>query len=205
MNEALDTCRKAWTGEPFEFRGRTVRVTPGPVRPGGPKIYMGGSTEKSALRAAKRGYQYFPGHPDLFEIYRAARAEAGFPPPEELRKPAASFLYVSDDPDRDWPLVAPHVAYATNTYAEWAKERGAGDTRYKPAETIEALKAMPNIKVLTPDECCEYLLGLDPKASVTFHALLGGLDPALSWKSLRLFESAVLPRLREKNLIEAPA
>ena len=202
MNHALDTCKKAWTGEPFEFEGRMVRVTPRPVQGGGPKIYMGGSTDKSAIRAAKGGYQYFPGHPDLFEIYKAERAAAGFPPPETQMKPAASFLYVSDDPDRDWPLVAPHVAYATNTYAEWATERGVGDTRYKAAETIEALKAMPNIKVVTPDQCYAYLSELPHDTAVTFHALLGGLDPELSWKSLLLFEKAVLPRLLADGRVE---
>ena len=116
-------------------------------------------------------------------------------------KPAASFLYVTDDPDRDWPIVAPHVAYATNTYAEWAKERGTGDTRYKAAETVEALKAMPNIQVLTPDACFEYLKGLGAGTSVTFHALLGGLDPEVSWRSLRLFEKEVLPRLVREGLV----
>ncbi len=203
MNETMATLKSAWTGEPFEFRGRTVRVTPRPVTPGGPKIYMGGSTEKSAIRAAVNGYQYFPGHPDLFTLYKEERARAGFPPPEELMKPAASFLYVSEHPDRDWPLLAPHVAYATNTYAEWAKERGTGETRYQAAETIEALKAMPNIKVLTPDQCFDYLKSLGRGTAVTFHALLGGIDPDLSWKGLRLFEQAVLPRLRNEGLIDA--
>jgi alkanesulfonate monooxygenase SsuD/methylene tetrahydromethanopterin reductase-like flavin-dependent oxidoreductase (luciferase family) len=201
QTEALATCRAAWTGEPFEFRGRTVRVTPKPATPGGPKIYMGGSTDKSAVRAGKGGYQYFPGHPGLFELYKAERAAAGFPPPEELLKPAASFLYVTDDPDRDWPIVAPHVAYATNTYAEWAKERGVGETRYTAAETVDALKAMPNIKVLTPDQCFAYLSELGKGTAVGFHALLGGLDPEVSWRSLRLFESAVLPRLVEAGLV----
>lgn len=205
MNTALDTCRKAWTGEPFEYQGRTVRVTPAPVTPGGPKIYMGGSTDKSAIRAGKNGYQYFPGHPDLFKIYEEERAKAGFPPPEPQMKPAASFLYVSDDPDRDWPLVAPHVAYATNTYAEWAKERGVGDTRYKAAETVEALKAMPNIKVLDPDQCFQYLKELGRGTAVTFHALLGGLDPEISWRGLKLFEKDVLPRLRAEGLLDQPA
>ena len=205
MNEALDTMRKAWTGEPFEYQGRTVRVTPKPVQPDGPKIYMGGSTDKSAIRAAKGGYQYYPGHPDLFKIYREEREKAGFPPPEELLKPAASFLYVSENPDHDWPLIAPHVAYATNTYAEWAKERGTGDTRYTAAESIEALKAMPNVKVLTPDQCFDYLTELGTGTSVTFHALLGGLDPELSWKSLRLFEREVLPRLRSTGLLSSNA
>jgi alkanesulfonate monooxygenase SsuD/methylene tetrahydromethanopterin reductase-like flavin-dependent oxidoreductase (luciferase family) len=204
MNETMATLKAAWTGEPFEYQGRTVRVTPAPATPGGPKIYMGGSTEKSAIRAGKAGYQYYPGHPDLFVIYKAERDKAGFPPPEPQMKPAASFLYVSEDPERDWPIVAPHVAYATNTYAEWAKERGVGDTRYKAAETVEALKAMPNIKVLTPEACFTYLRQLGRGTSVTFHALLGGLDPEVSWRSLRLFEEAVLPRLRSEGLIAKP-
>ncbi|PKP99911.1 MAG: LLM class flavin-dependent oxidoreductase [Alphaproteobacteria bacterium HGW-Alphaproteobacteria-13] len=203
MNETMATLKAAWTGEPFEFRGRTVRVTPRPATPGGPKIYMGGSTEKSAIRAAKAGYQYYPGHPDLFKIYEAEREKAGFPPPEPQLKSGPSFLYVSDDPDRDWPLIAPHVAYATNTYAEWAKERGVGQTRYGAADSIEALKAMPNIEVLTPDECFDLLVGLGDQSAITFHALLGGLDPEISWRGLRLFESAVLPRLREVGLVKA--
>jgi alkanesulfonate monooxygenase SsuD/methylene tetrahydromethanopterin reductase-like flavin-dependent oxidoreductase (luciferase family) len=203
QTRALDTLKKAWSGQPFEYEGRMVRVTPVGVQPGGPKIYMGGSTDKSAIRAGKGGYQYFPGHPDLFKIYAEEREKAGFPAPEVQMQPAASFLYVSDYPDRDWPLVAPHVAYATNTYAEWAKERGVGDTRYKAAETIEALKAMPNIKVLTPDQCFDYLASLGADTAVTFHALLGGLDPELSWRSLRLFERDVLPRLHNTGLLAA--
>ena len=202
MNETLAVLKQAWTGEPFDYHGRTVRVTPKPVQPGGPKLYMGGSTDKSAIRAARAGYQYYPGHPDLFELYKAEREKAGFPPPDPLLKSGASFLYVSDDPERDWPLVAPHVAYATNTYAEWAKERGEGATRYKAAEEVEALKAMPNIKVLTPDECFDYAMDLGPQSQLTFHALLGGLDPDLSWRSLKLFEQAVLPRLVDAGMIE---
>ena len=84
QNEVMATLKAAWTGEPFEFRGRTVRVTPKPVQPGGPKIYMGGSTDKSAIRAAKPGYPYFPGHPDRVEIYKTERAAAGFAVPAPI-------------------------------------------------------------------------------------------------------------------------
>ena len=48
------------------------------------------------------------------------------------------------------------------------------------AETVEALKAMPNIKVLTPDQCFEWLKTQPANAGINFHALLGGLDPDLS-------------------------
>ncbi|WP_374281370.1 LLM class flavin-dependent oxidoreductase [Novosphingobium sp.] len=202
MNKALDTLKQAWSGQPFEYDGRTVRVTPPGVQPGGPKIYMGGSTDKSAIRAAKGGYQYFPGHPALWDLYAEERAKLGFPPPEPQVKSIASFLYITDDPERDWPRVAPHVAYATNTYAEWAKERGGGDTLYKAAETVEALKAMPNIKVLTPDQCFEWLKTQPANAGINFHALLGGLDPELSWASLLRFENEVLPRLIDAKMVD---
>lgn len=202
MNKALDTLKKAWGGEPFEYEGRMVRVTPKGVQPGGPKIYMGGSTDKSAIRAAKGGYQYFPGHPGLWDLYAEERAKLGFPPPEPIVKSIASFLYITDNPERDWPRVAPHVAYATNTYAEWAKERGGGDTLYKAAETVDALKAMPNIKVLTPEQCFEWLKTQPANAGINFHALLGGLDPDLSWASLLLFEKEVLPRLVDARMVE---
>lgn len=202
QTRALEVFKQAWTGEPFEFEGRTVRITPRPVQPGGPKIYMGGSTEKSALRAARGGYQYFPGHPGLFDIYAAERAAQGFPPPETLVRSSASFLYISDDPDRDWLRLAPHIAYATNLYAEWATERGTGDTLYRPADSVDALKAMPNIKVVTPDQCFDWLKTQPANTGINFHALLGGLDPELSWASLRLFENAVLPRLIDAGMVE---
>jgi alkanesulfonate monooxygenase SsuD/methylene tetrahydromethanopterin reductase-like flavin-dependent oxidoreductase (luciferase family) len=206
MTRALDVLKQSWGGEPFEYEGRTVRITPRGVQPGGPRIYMGGSTEKSALRAARGGYQFFPGHPGLWDIYAAARAELGFPPPEPLVRTAASFLYVTEDPERDWPRVAPHVAYATNTYAQWATERGTGDTLYKAADSgsdvVEVLKAMPNIKVLTPAECFDWLKVQPADTGINFHALLGGLHPELSWASLTLFEREVLPRLLDARLVE---
>jgi alkanesulfonate monooxygenase SsuD/methylene tetrahydromethanopterin reductase-like flavin-dependent oxidoreductase (luciferase family) len=202
LNEALDVFKKAWTGEPFEYHGRTVRVTPKPVQPGGPKIYMGGSTEKSAARAGRSGYQFRPAHPTLWPIYTAARAEAGFPEPEPYLKSVGSFFYVSDDPDRDWPLLAPHIGYATNTYAEWAKERGSGSTMYQPAQSDEELRKLPIFKILTPDRAFDDIKSLGPDSSVGFHALMGGLDPELSWKSLKLFEKAVYPRLITEGLFQ---
>jgi alkanesulfonate monooxygenase SsuD/methylene tetrahydromethanopterin reductase-like flavin-dependent oxidoreductase (luciferase family) len=204
LNDTLAVLKKAWTGEPFEYNGRQVRVTPPPVTPGGPKIYMGGSTEKSAIRAGKQGYQYRPGHPALFEIYKEERAKAGYPPPEPLLKSAANFLYVTEDPDRDWPLLAPHLRFATNTYAEWAKERGVGSTTYKPAVSDEELRTLDIFKVLRPDECYAYLKQLGQGTQVTFHAMFGGIDPAFAWKGLHLFEEKVLPRLVADGLAPKP-
>ena len=48
VRETVATLRAAFTGEPFEHRGRTVQITPGPFRPGGPAILLGGSSEPAA-------------------------------------------------------------------------------------------------------------------------------------------------------------
>ena len=69
LEEYVDVLRKAWTGEPFEWRGRTVRVTPKPASP--PMILIGGSTAIAARRAARLRAGFFPaiGDPALAEIY----------------------------------------------------------------------------------------------------------------------------------------
>ena len=44
LEEVIAVLRQAWTGEPFEYEGHTVRVQPSPVTPGGPIQVMGGSS-----------------------------------------------------------------------------------------------------------------------------------------------------------------
>src|SRR6202035_301081 len=55
VEEAVAVLRASWTGEPFEYRGRTVRVTPTPHRAGGPPILLGGASPAAARRAARIG------------------------------------------------------------------------------------------------------------------------------------------------------
>src|SRR5262249_55084866 len=51
LDESVRVLRQAWTGEPFQWRGRTIRVTPKPQSP--PMILIGGSTAGAARRAAR--------------------------------------------------------------------------------------------------------------------------------------------------------
>ncbi|HEY1465789.1 MAG TPA: LLM class flavin-dependent oxidoreductase [Acidimicrobiales bacterium] len=66
--ELVSVLRQAWTGEPFEYRGRTVTVTPRPHQDGGPKISLGGSTEPAARRAARIGDGFMPTTPAVWEF-----------------------------------------------------------------------------------------------------------------------------------------
>src|SRR5260221_2019176 len=78
LEEYVTVMRKAWTGEPFEWRGRTVRVMPKPASP--PVLMVGGSTEKAARRAARLHCGFFPaiGDVKLKDIYEEECAKVGF-------------------------------------------------------------------------------------------------------------------------------
>ena len=80
---AVETLRKAWTGEPFEHEGRTVRVTPTPFQPGGPPITLGGSSEAAARRAARIGDDFMPSTPEIWAYYRDEVQRLGRPDPGE--------------------------------------------------------------------------------------------------------------------------
>ena len=54
IGETLELLRLAWTGEPFEWKGRRCQVTPRPDPP--PPILLGGSSA-----AARRAYFPYPG------------------------------------------------------------------------------------------------------------------------------------------------
>lgn len=196
FEETIQLLRQAWTGEPFQYRGETVVVRPRPYQPSGPPIYIGGSAEASAFRAARLGDGYLPAMPGLWGIYEAECQRLGRPTgPREPSTPSPLFLHVSDDPDRDWEVVAPHVLYTAQSNAQWAKERGVGATPYPAATTVDELKAHPRFLVLTPDECVDHLLGLEDDTEVQFQPLMGGLPPEIGWASLAMFEHEVLPKL----------
>lgn len=196
FEDTLRLLQLAWTGEPFEYRGETVVVRPRPHQQPRPPIYIGGSAPASAVRAARFGDGYLPATPGLWELYEEECGRLGRPvgvlPPTT---PSPLFLYVSDDPERDWQVVAPHVLYTARSNAEWAKERGVGATPYPAASSVAELVAHRGFQVLTPDECVEYMLGFGDNDEVQFQPLMGGLPTEVGWAGLHLFEHKVLPRL----------
>jgi hypothetical protein len=64
------------------------------------------------------------------------------------------------------------------------------------AETVEDLRASPQYLVGTPDQIVEAAAHVSPMGALTFNPLAGGLPPDISWASLELFASEVMPRLR---------
>jgi alkanesulfonate monooxygenase SsuD/methylene tetrahydromethanopterin reductase-like flavin-dependent oxidoreductase (luciferase family) len=194
--ELVSVLRQAWTGEPFEYRGRTVTVTPRPHQEGGPKISLGGSTEPAARRAARIGDGFMPSTPEVWKFYRDEVIRLGRPDPGPHPGGSTDFVHLASDPDEGWERIAPHAMHEVNAYGAWMAAAGISDTGgYVPAADADALRATGQYRVLTPDQMVAELTEQGPLAFVAFHPLMGGIPPELAWDSLHLFEHDVLPRL----------
>jgi alkanesulfonate monooxygenase SsuD/methylene tetrahydromethanopterin reductase-like flavin-dependent oxidoreductase (luciferase family) len=192
LEEAVEVMRQAWTGQPFEWRGRTVRVTPAPPSP--PMILIGGSTEKAAKRAAKLRAGFFPaiGDQRLADLYNAECARLGFHGGFVSMPNGPGFVHVSEDPARDWQRIAPHALYDARTYAAWQTPDQRSQMHVE-GQTLDDVKRSGAYAVLTPDDCVRLA---EETGRIILHPLMGGLDPALGWESLHLFEKKVWPRIR---------
>jgi alkanesulfonate monooxygenase SsuD/methylene tetrahydromethanopterin reductase-like flavin-dependent oxidoreductase (luciferase family) len=191
LEEYVEVMRKAWTGEPFEWRGRTFRVTPRPEPP--PTVFIGGSTPFAARRAARLRLGFFPAVTDeaLAEVYLAECKRLGFEGFVQLPG-RLGFVHVSEDPERDWARIAPHALYDAQTYASWQRPGQRSDVEVK-ARSADDLRKSVIYRVLTPEECVALARDED---RVLLHPLMGGIPPALGWQSLELFAKKVLPRIR---------
>jgi alkanesulfonate monooxygenase SsuD/methylene tetrahydromethanopterin reductase-like flavin-dependent oxidoreductase (luciferase family) len=196
VEEAVEVLKQAWTGEPFTFRGRTVRVTPRPHQQPRPTIVVGGMSTAGARRAARIGDEFQAGEGGHWRAYVEACAELGREPGARwIAGPA--FLYVTDDPEKAWPELAPYISHHSSAYAALSQaDHGADATVFPRAASVEELRAAGPYKVVTPDEAVALGEQFDPAGALILTPMIGGLPPDLSWPSLELFEAEVLPRLR---------
>jgi alkanesulfonate monooxygenase SsuD/methylene tetrahydromethanopterin reductase-like flavin-dependent oxidoreductase (luciferase family) len=191
FDEYVGVLQQAWTGEPFTWRGRSVRVTPRPAS--APLVLVGGSTAKAAKRAARLKCGFFPavGDPELKRIYdEACTAEgfAGF----VVMPGGPGFVHVTRDPDGDWARIAPHALHDARSYHDW-QTPGQRSEVHVDAVTEDDVKKSPVYRVVTPEGCLDIVR---EHGRVILHPLMGGIDPELGWAGLRLFAAEVLPRIR---------
>lgn len=192
LEESVEVLRKAWTGEPFSFRGRTVRVTPRPAHP--IPILIGGSTATAARRAARLKAGFFPavGDPALAETYAQECQRLGFDGGFVMLPGGPGFVHVSRDPEADWEKIGPHALYDAQTYASWQPPDQRSQVHVE-AKSIEDVCRSGVYQVLTPEEC---LALAREQGRIVLHPLMGGISPELAWQSLQLFEQEVWPHIR---------
>jgi alkanesulfonate monooxygenase SsuD/methylene tetrahydromethanopterin reductase-like flavin-dependent oxidoreductase (luciferase family) len=193
VTETVQTLRSAFTGRPFEFRGRTVHLTPAPFRPGGPAILLGGSSAAAARRAARIADGFVPSDPDVWEPYRAEVQELGRPDPGPCPTGETSVVAFAEDPQEGWERMAPFFLHEMNAYGQWQAQDDLANP-YRTVSDIDELHATGRYRVLTPAEFLSEQ-ELTPEPFLMLHPMCGGMPVDLAWSSLRLFEREVMPAL----------
>ncbi len=193
FEEYVGVLRKAWTGQPFEWRGRTIVVTPIPQTPTEQLVNIGGSVPRSAVRAARLGLGFTSMSIDqsLGDIYRAECEKLGFTGGAFRYPTGPSFVHVAEDPEAAWAALGPFAVYDAQSYKTW--QTGDHDNVVAVGgQSIDDLKASGMWQVLTPDECVALARRT---GSVSLHPLMGGMPFDLGWESLHLYNDQVRPRL----------
>jgi alkanesulfonate monooxygenase SsuD/methylene tetrahydromethanopterin reductase-like flavin-dependent oxidoreductase (luciferase family) len=194
MIELFETLRAAWRGQPFQFRGREVRVTPTPHTPGGPKIVMGGSSEGAARRAARIADGFMPSEPYFWDFYVDECERLGKPHPGPFMGGDTRTTWIARDVEQAWEELGPYFLHETNAYGIWQAESGV-EGGFHVVEDVDVLRAEGRYRILTPDELATELKAAGPFAFSMLHPMVGGAPPRLAWDMLRLYENEVLPQL----------
>jgi Luciferase-like monooxygenase len=192
MDECVDTLLEAWTGEPFELGGATVRVTPTPLSRPHPLVMIGGSAKASARRAARFGLPFSPaGHlPWLESYYYEQCRELGVEGQCLMPAPNVPMLFVHEDPDRAWATLGHHLLHEATTYSAWQTPDVRSALR-STATTVDELRAEGVYQILTPIQAIEK----GPDAVFALHPLCGGMPIDEGWRCLTAFAERVLPQV----------
>ena len=193
VTEMVRTLKSAFSGQPFEFRGRTVHLTPAPFRPGGPAILLGGSSAPAARRAAHVADGFVPSSPEVWEPYRDEVQRLGRPDPGPWPAGPTTVVAFAEDAEDGWERMAPYFLHEMNAYGLWQAQDDLA-TPYRTVSDADELRESGRYRVLTPAEfVAEQQLAPDP--FLMLHPMCGGMPVDLAWSSLHLFEHDVLPAL----------
>lgn len=201
LEEAIEILQGAWRGEPFSHAGAhfsftNVSVTPKPIQPGGPPLWMGGQSRAAVHRAARFGCHLLPSPSEDFDVvatYHAALRENGRDP-AQFRIKCFQTMFCSENPARAWEELKAHFLYQHNLYRKWYRE--AGDSNAPIAANAEAL-SRENYFVGTPEQCAGAIRAAQRKLGAdefVFWAGPPGYPVEQATRSLELFAREVIPQ-----------
>jgi alkanesulfonate monooxygenase SsuD/methylene tetrahydromethanopterin reductase-like flavin-dependent oxidoreductase (luciferase family) len=207
----MDILRRAWSGERFSFQGKDfsfdrVQVTPPPATPGGPPIWLGGTTEPAIRRAGRiadgyirtRGGDVEKMNRDLQFVEQSAR-EAGRDP-SSLAFAQLQNTFAWDDGDA-WEVAGRYVANQLGIYSGWDKGGDTPEQGFLLATPEEA-----TMRRLTPTGTPQEVIhALRPLVEAfagrrEFHLIVRlhypGMDFDTASRAVELFAEKVLPSLK---------
>lgn len=201
-DETVELLRLAWSGEPFTHHGRhfsfdDVVVTPPSFQSGGPTIWIGGSSEFAAARAARYGCGFMPdsGATDVvYERYRRDFAGEGVP-----RVATNRVLFAAPTREEAWELCGPHVLEQFNTYRRWFADASDADSHGGELDDVSELST-EHYFVGTPDDIVASIERSRRRygyEELVFWARPPGMPLDVSTRSLELIAKHVVPAFSE--------
>ncbi|MGE2816142.1 LLM class flavin-dependent oxidoreductase [Mycobacterium heidelbergense] len=181
----LDVLGSLVRGEPVEYRGRTVRVTPPCGSPGGPTMLIAGGSKAAARRAGRHGLGFvsqtdLPGLKEFYE--EQCRAHGHEPGMIQFPVPGApTTVFVADDVDEAWDVLGPYLLHDAVTAASY---RPGDDSvaSISRADSVAALRAEGGpYRIFTPAEAADHVRG---GHLLPLHPLCGGVPPDVAWPYL---------------------
>jgi alkanesulfonate monooxygenase SsuD/methylene tetrahydromethanopterin reductase-like flavin-dependent oxidoreductase (luciferase family) len=210
LKEIVDVLRLAWAQDRFDYDGKYysysgAAVTPKPARI--PPILIGGFVDAAIRRAGRIGDGYISSRAqpervaEGFRVAAEARAEAGHegPPVVALLQNA----FVTEDPERDWPMVRDGIGHQLGVYAGW---REGTDTPGVPLRVVppDEDDIRRTTAFGTPDEVLRSLeplaetLGAYPESHLILRLHYPGMEAAPAARAIDLLAEHVAPRLKER-------
>jgi hypothetical protein len=196
MDECVDVMLKAWTGEPFEYRGTTVQVTPRPFTQPHPAFLLGGTSKPAARRAARFGLpiMFAAPVPEIEAHYYEKCTEYGTN--GFAMAPPASFYHVffAEDVDQGWADMGEYLLHEAVTYSSW-QTSDIKSSAHSHATTVAELREEGLYRVMSPAEAVDEAAAAGDFAMFSMHPLCGGMPIDLAWKQFDLLRTEVLPAL----------
>ncbi|MFI5953189.1 LLM class flavin-dependent oxidoreductase [Cryptosporangium sp. NPDC051539] len=193
-----------------DARAREIRalwvsrsVTPSPVQDRLP-IWMGYLGPKGARRAGRLGEFLLSPDARNWEPYREGLIDGGHDP-GSARMGGGIQAWVSDDPERDWPVVSQHLAEQVNSYRRHNR-MGAPFTPVDPeklrARRPEGHTSLDYFVFGTPAEVADFVLSFTagaPVDTVYFWAGLPGMTATQFAANVQRIGTELAPLLRAKG------
>jgi alkanesulfonate monooxygenase SsuD/methylene tetrahydromethanopterin reductase-like flavin-dependent oxidoreductase (luciferase family) len=204
--EVVQILRLAWQGERFSFHGKRfhiddLRITPDPVQPGGPPLWLAATSRAGAERAARFDTNLLPQGATsevLGPWQEALRADGR--DPGAYRVGLIRGVFVTDDPERDWPPVKAAEAYRRRVYGGLIHGSSDREQMRRPAGSDAPVPLNPLAwTVGDVDHCVAELTALMADHGITDLVTWGGppgLAPSVMNPSIERFATEVVPRVR---------
>ncbi len=199
--ELVEILRLAWTGERFSFHGKRydfedITVTPRPVQPGGPPLWIAGMSAGSAERAARFDTHLLPqGARDVvLDPWRQKLLDSGRDP-QNYRVGIIRSCFVTEDPERDWMPIKQAERYRMSVYGRFFKETPDKLSAFDPQQ-----QSIPQGWIVGDVEhCVREMTAFINEYGITDVVTWGaapGLPPSAMNASLERFAKEVVPRVR---------